>query len=244
MNDPYPVPAPKRVLVADDDENIADVVRLYLTKMNYEVDLAFDGLQAETLLKEREYDIAVLDIMMPGADGLQIVRHLRRFSDLPVILLTARTSDIDKVAGLQIGADDYMTKPFNPWELVARVEAVLRRARPSREDAPTLIRLGHLEIDPSDRSARIAGEPVSLTPTEFELLLTLVRFAGVAMDRRKLLEIVWGTAFFSARTVDVHIVKLRAKLPNAGLKIETVWGSGYRLVEVEHVEGPTTRRIG
>jgi DNA-binding response OmpR family regulator len=236
------LPQPQRVLVADDDANIAELVQLYLSKQGFDCDLALDGTQAQTLLRDRVYDLAVLDVTMPGANGIQIVRDLRRYSDLPVIFLTARTSDIDKVAGLQLGADDYVTKPFNPWELVARVEAVLRRARPLRRSRPQAVRLARLELDPEDRSARAAGEPVALTPTEFDLLLTLVRFAGVALDRRKLLELVWGTSFFSPRTVDVHIVNLRAKLPDAGVKIETVWGSGYRLVEVSRVEGTSKRK--
>jgi DNA-binding response OmpR family regulator len=236
------LPVAQRVLVADDDTNIAELVQLYLSKQGYECDLAFDGTQVQALLKDHEYDLAVLDVMMPGANGIQIVRNLRRYSDLPVIFLTARSSDIDKVAGLQLGADDYVTKPFNPWELVARVEAVLRRARPLRQAESQAVRLARLELDPADRSARVAGEAMSLTPTEFDLLITLARFAGVALDRRKLLELVWGTSFFSPRTVDVHIVNLRAKLGDAGVKIETVWGSGYRLVEVNRVEGTSKRK--
>jgi DNA-binding response OmpR family regulator len=183
------------------------------------------------VLREQPFDLAVLDIMMPGADGLQIIRNLRKRSELPVIFLTARSSDVDKVAGLQFGADDYVTKPFNPTELVARVQSVLRRTRASAEPAGERIAIGELRMDVRNRTATIKGAPVTLTPKEFDLLATFTRFANVTLDREKLLDLVWGTSFYGMRTVDVHIVRLRSKLEGSGLKIETVWGSGYRLVE-------------
>ena len=220
-----------RVLVADDDRNIADLVRMYLQKAGYDVTVANDGDQTERLLKEQSFDIAILDIMMPGPDGLQIVRHLRRRSELPVIFLSARSSDVDKVAGLQYGADDHVTKPFNPAELVARVQSVLRRSRSGGEPQMEELSVGELHMDIVNRKARIRQQDVSLTPKEFDLLATFARFLNVTLDREKLLDLVWGTSFYGMRTVDVHIVRLRSKLEGSGLKIETVWGSGYRLVE-------------
>jgi DNA-binding response OmpR family regulator len=220
-----------RILVADDDRNIADLVRMYLAKAGYDVTLARDGEEAQKLLKEQPFDLAVLDIMMPGPDGLQIIRNLRKRSEMPVIFLSARSSDIDKVAGLQLGADDYVTKPFNPTELVARVHSVLRRSRAVLEPAGEQVQIGELWMDVRNRRATIKGQAIALTPKEFDLLATFVRFANVTLDREKLLDLVWGTAFYSMRTVDVHIVRLRSKLDGSGLKIETVWGSGYRLVE-------------
>jgi DNA-binding response OmpR family regulator len=220
-----------RILVADDDRNIADLVRMYLAKAGYDVTIASDGDATMRLLKERPFDLAILDIMMPGPDGLQIIRNLRKRSEMPVIFLSARSSDIDKVAGLQFGADDYVTKPFNPAELVARVQSVLRRSRSASEPASENIEIGELAMDVRNRRATIKGEPVTLTPKEFDLLATFARFANITLDREKLLDLVWGTSFYSMRTVDVHIVRLRGKLEGSGLKIETVWGSGYRLVE-------------
>ena len=222
---------PARILVADDDRNIVDLVRMYLQKAGYEVVVARDGDEAQRELRSNGFDLAILDIMMPGPDGLQIVRALRRRSELPVIFLSARTSDIDKVAGLQFGADDYVTKPFNPAELVARVQSVLRRSRSLTEPAGEYISIGELRMDVPNRTATVKGEPLSLTPKEFDLLATFARFANVTMDREKLLDLVWGTSFYSMRTVDVHVVRLRSKLEGSGVRIETVWGSGYRLVE-------------
>ncbi len=220
-----------RILVADDDRNIADLVRMYLAKAGYDVVVAPDGDAAQRILRDERVDLAVLDIMMPGPDGLQLMRAIRRRGDLPVILLTARGSDIDKVAGLQLGADDYVTKPFNPAELVARVQSVLRRSGEHGPDAAENIAIGELRMDVRNRLATVKGEPVPLTPKEFDLLATFARFANVTLDREKLLDLVWGTSFYGMRTVDVHIVRLRSKLDGSGLKIETVWGSGYRLVE-------------
>ncbi len=219
------------ILVADDDRHIVDLVRMYLAKAGYEVVTARDGDEANRLLREQQFDLAVLDIMMPGQDGLQIIRNLRRRSELPVIFLTARTSDVDKVAGLQFGADDYVTKPFNPAELVARVQSVLRRSRSATEPSGEQISVGELRMDVMNRRATVKDAALPLTPKEFDLLATFARFANVTLDREKLLDLVWGTSFYSMRTVDVHVVRLRSKLEGSGVKIETVWGSGYRLVE-------------
>ena len=228
MNDTETAP---RVLVADDDVNIADLVRMYLARAGYDVTVAHDGDETQRLLREQPFDLAVLDIMMSGSDGLQIIRNLRRRTEMPVIFLSARSSDIDKVSGLQLGADDYITKPFNPAELIARVHSVLRRSRVASEPAGELISIGELRMDVRNRDATVGGEPMTLTPKEFDLLATFCRFVNVTLDREKLLDLVWGTSFYSMRTVDVHIVRLRSKLDGSGLKIETVWGSGYRLVE-------------
>jgi len=232
MSDSSPAP---RVLVADDDESIAELVRLYLSRQGYDVELAGTGTQVMARLKDAAFDLLLLDIMMPGASGLQVLRELRAYSELPVIFLTARSMDIDKIAGLQLGADDYVTKPFNPWELVARVEAVLRRRRGGPE-TPTAqrVQVGALQVDVPERRVTVAGKLVEMAPKEFDLLATMARLPGVMLDRTKLLELVWGNAYFGTRTIDVHVVKLRAKLAGSGVKIETVWGSGYRLVEENH----------
>ena len=218
------------ILVADDDEHIVELVTMYLRRAGYRVETAFDG--DETLRKTRELKPAllVLDIMMPGQDGLQICRALRRRSDVPIVLLTARSSDIDKIAGLRFGADDYLTKPFNPDELVARVDTVLRRASSGPPQAqPERLRLGDLVLDMTRRTAVANGHAVSLTPKEFDLLATFARFPNVALDREQLLDLVWGTSFYAMRTVDVHVARLREKLKGSPLRIETVWGTGYRL---------------
>lgn len=219
------------ILVADDDEHIVELVSMYLRREGYAVETAFDG--EETLKKARELhpDLLLLDIMMPGPDGLQVCRTLGRRNDIPIIFLTARTSDIDKIAGLRLGADDYVTKPFNPDELMARVGAVLRRAR-AAAGAPEQerIRVGDLTIDLGEHRATAHGRELTLTPKEYDLLATMARFPGVVLDREQLLDLVWGTSFYAMRTVDVHVARLREKLRDTGVRIETVWGTGYRLV--------------
>ena len=219
------------ILVADDDRHIVELVTLYLEKAGYRVQPAYDGDQAQRFIDEGHPDLAVLDVMMPGPDGFQITRSLRHRGSLPVILLTARTSDIDKVTGLRDGADDYVTKPFHGPELVARVEAVLRRSSARQGEPAPVDRLeaGSLEIDIASRTAVLGGSELSLTPKELDLLIAFARFPDVALDRQHLLEIVWGTHFFSYRTVDVHVGRLREKLQGSDLRIETVWGTGYRL---------------
>ena len=220
------------VLVADDDAHIVELVAMYLQRSGYRVEPAYDGSEALRKARELKPDLLVLDIMMPGEDGLQVCRALSRPGGVPIIFLTARTSDVDKIAGLRLGADDYVTKPFNPHELVARVDAVLRRAG-DREIASNgdVNRIGALVIDSSARTAEMAGRRLTLTPKEFDLLATMAGFPGVVLDRDQLLDLVWGTSFYAARTVDVHVARLREKIKGAGVRIETVWGTGYRLVE-------------
>lgn len=233
---PTAVPSRGRVLVVDDDPQITSLIALYLRKHGYETTVAGDGDTAERLLREESFDLALLDIMLPGPDGLELVRAVRKRGDLPVILVSARASDVDKVAGLHLGADDYVTKPFSPSELMARVESVLRRSsRSSATSASAGITVADLVIDTESRVASVNGRGIALTPKEFDLLSVLCRFAGVALDRDKLLDLIWGSNFYSMRTVDIHILRLRKKLAGAGVIIETVWGSGYRLREADGV---------
>jgi DNA-binding response OmpR family regulator len=222
---------PELILVADDEENIVELVSMYLRRAGYKIETARDGDETLRKVNELHPALLVLDVMMPGPDGLQISRQLRRRSDLPIVLLTARSSDIDKIAGLRYGADDYVTKPFNPEELLARIEAVLRRAGngPAQPNLEERIEVDGLVIDLAERSAAVDGKQVALTPKEFDLLTTFARFPNVTLDREQLLDLVWGTSFYAIRTVDVHVARLREKLRKSQLRIETVWGAGYRL---------------
>ena len=218
------------ILVADDDEHIVELVGLYLRRAGFAVETAYDGDEALRKATELHPALLVLDVMMPGQDGLQVCRTLSRRGGVPIVLLTARSTDIDKVAGLRLGADDYVTKPFNPDELVARVEAVLRRSRTSSGvQPPERLAIGGVEIDLGARTAAIGLTLLALTPKEFDLLTTFARFPGIVLDREQLLDLVWGTSFYAIRTVDVHVARLRDKLKGSGLRIDTVWGSGYRM---------------
>jgi len=218
------------ILVADDDQHIVELVSLYLRRAGYRVETAFDGDEALRKARDLEPALLILDVMMPGPDGLQVCRQLRRKGDVPIVLLTARSSDIDKIAGLRLGADDYVTKPFNPDELVARVDAVLRRAGNSTQAAAAeRLAIGDVEIDVDAHSATLRGRQLALTPKEFDLLVTFARFPNVVLARERVLDLVWGTSFYALRTVDVHVARLREKLKKSRLRIETVWGTGYRL---------------
>jgi two-component system response regulator ResD len=219
------------VLVADDDEHTVELVSLYLRRAGYRVEAAYDGEQTLRKARESRPALLVLDIMMPGPDGLQICRKLR--GQVPILLLTARASDIDRIAGLRLGADDYVTKPFNPDELVARVAAILRRAAASTRLNLETVELAGLKIDGDRREAKAAGRPLPLTPREFDLLVAFAHFPNIALDRDRLLDLAWGTSFYGHRTVDVHVARLRDKLGGSGVRIETVWGTGYRLVPEE-----------
>ncbi|HEC21905.1 MAG TPA: response regulator transcription factor [Chloroflexi bacterium] len=224
------------ILVVDDEQNIIELARMYLEREGFRVIAAQDGQTALDRIAGESPDLIVLDLMLPEVDGWEVCRRTRARSDVPILMLTARDDDIDKIVGLEIGADDYMTKPFNPRELVARVRAILRRAAtaPPREtgEVPPL-RVGDLVIDPARREAEANGQTLALRTKEFDLLHALAEHQGLVLSREKLLEMVWGFDFYGqTRTVDVHIAHLRAKLAKAGssLVIETVWGVGYKLV--------------
>jgi DNA-binding response OmpR family regulator len=219
-----------RVLVVDDERNIVQLVRLYLSKEGFEVDSAFDGKQALEKIHGHRPDLIVLDLMMPEMDGLTVCRELRKTSNVPIIILTARTDDVDKVVGLELGADDYVTKPFNPRELVARVKAVLRRSQGMAEPAEVL-EGGDLRLDVPRREAYLKNQPLTLRAKEFDLLTAFLQNEGLVMDRERLIQRVWGHDFYGdSRTIDVHVAWLREKLAGSNVQIQTVWGIGYKLV--------------
>ncbi len=221
------------ILVVDDEPTIGEVVSAYLQRAGYETRVAIDGDEALAAVAERSPDLIVLDLMLPGTDGLEVMRRVRERSDRSsaIILLTAKGGESDRVSGLRLGADDYVVKPFSPAELVARVDAVLRRVDTVREEEPTLT-FGPLVIDPTARQVHCASEPIALTSREFDLLLFLARHPGRAFTREELMDHVWQYAFYTdTSTVTVHIRRLRAKLepePEQPRWIETVWGVGYR----------------
>lgn len=224
----------KRVLIVDDEAHIRELARMYLEQEGFQVEEAADGEEALTRWQRDAPDLIILDLMLPKMDGWQVCRTIRASSDVPIIMLTARSDDVDKIVGLEMGADDYVTKPFNPRELAARVKAVLRRVQASSEsvepkEAPLV--LGDVHIDPAAREVRIKGHPVELRAKEFDLLWTLARHAGQVLSREQLLSQVWGYDFYGeTRTVDVHIAHLRRHLKGSRVSIETVWGIGYKLV--------------
>jgi DNA-binding response OmpR family regulator len=222
-----------RALVVDDEANIRELVGLYLQSAGLEVEYCTDGAEAVSRACDGGCDIVVLDIMLPSMDGIEVCRRIRERSDVPIIMLTAREGDLDKVGALETGADDYVTKPFSPPELVARVRALIRRAGThAATSAP--IRIGTLELDPATRDVSVGGSHVALTAREFDLLHALARQPGVVLTRRQLLEAAWGFAeYVDERGVDVHIRHIREKLGDdaaAPRFVETVRGVGYRAV--------------
>ncbi|MCA9927740.1 MAG: response regulator transcription factor [Anaerolineales bacterium] len=220
------------ILVVDDEANIRDLAQLYLEKDGYQVVTAVDGLQALDMIKHESPALMVLDLMLPELDGWEVCRRVRAGSSLPILMLTARDDDIDKIVGLEMGADDYLTKPFNPRELVARVRAILRRLTPQTGPTATQARqLGNVIVDPTSREVTVDDTRVTLRTKEFDLLLTLMDHLNIVLSRDQLLDLVWGYEFYGqTRTVDVHIAHLRDKLSDSTLTIETVWGMGYKLV--------------
>ena len=227
-----PSPAGHRVLVVDDERHIVELAALYLGREGYQVESVGDGAQALTRFGQLKPDLIVLDIMLPGIDGLTVCKEIRKQSQVPIIMLTARDEVTDKVVGLEVGADDYLTKPFHPQELVARAKALLRRAR-QEPDQPRLIRAGNLEVDLERHEVRHGEKKIALRPKEFDLLALLARHPGRVFQRSELLDLVWGYDFPGyTRTVDVHVQQLREKLGSGGVAdpaIQTVWGVGYRL---------------
>jgi len=221
-----------RALVVDDERPLVGIITSYLEREGFEVAAAYDGNAAVEAARAERPDVIVLDLMLPGIDGIEACRQIRGFSDAYIIMLTAKAEELDKIVGLSTGADDYLTKPFSPGELVARIRAMLRRPRASTSDN-TPRRFGALEIDSLAREVTLATEPVALTRLEFDLLDTLSAEPRVAFSRRQLLEHVWGPTWFGDdHVVDVHIANLRRKLgddPNAPRFVRTVRGVGYRM---------------
>ena len=222
----------KTVLVVDDEPHIVELARLYLTNDNYMVEVARNGTEAMQKFSTLKPDLIVLDLMLPEVDGWEGCRRIRRDSDVPIIMLTARSDDVDKIVGLELGADDYLTKPFNPRELVARVKAVLRRS--TQAEQPKLsapLQFGNTTIDRDRHEVHIAGKAVELRMKEFELLYTFVQHLGLVLERDKLLNLVWGYEYFGdTRTVDVHVAHLRDRLQNSSLNLQTIRGVGYKMV--------------
>jgi len=223
---------PQTVLLVDDEPSIVQLARLYLERDGFRVETVGDGNAALEAAGRLRGGLIVLDVMLPGLDGFQVCRRLRaQGSDVPIIMLTARDEDIDKILGLELGADDYLTKPFNPRELVARVKAILRRQERTVRPGSTIVHVADLIVDPASHEVTVKGSPLDLRAQEFDLLLTLAENQGHVLSREKLLELAWGFDFFGqTRTVDVHIGHLRRKLAASSVKIETVTGVGYKLV--------------
>jgi DNA-binding response OmpR family regulator len=220
------------ILVVDDEPEIVRLLRSYLEKDGYRVVTAYNGEEALYVARHEKPDLVVLDILMPKMDGLAFTRQIRREQDVPIIMLTARAEETDRIVGLEMGADDYVTKPFSPREVVARVRAVLRRAQPKSE-APPILRAGPIVLDRAEHTVTVAEEPVELTPTEFDILETLMKEPGRVFSREEILEAVHGVAFEAyERTVDAHVKNLRHKIeadPTTPRYVLTVRGAGYRL---------------
>lgn len=224
----------RTILVVDDEPNITRLLGMYLIKEGFAIETAGDGATAVQKARATQYALILLDLMLPGMDGLEVTRAIRRASDVPIIMLTARSEDVDKIVGLEIGADDYVTKPFNPRELVARVKAVLRRYEVSTSTERNVLSVGDLTVDLDRREVRVGDDAVEVRAKEFALLVALARRPGVVVPRERLLNEVWGYEHsVDTRTVDVHISTLRDRLTNANARIETVWGVGYKLIAGE-----------
>ncbi|HKJ27624.1 MAG TPA: response regulator transcription factor [Anaerolineales bacterium] len=221
------------VLLVDDEPSITQLCQMYLEQEGYRIEAVGDGKAALDAVHKLNPALIVLDLMLPGMDGFEVCRRLRaEGSSVLVLMLTARDEDIDKIVGLELGADDYLTKPFNPRELVARVRALLRRAGGAKElDASEVFHIGNLSIDTARREVLVEGEQVELRTQEFDLLLAFARHQRMVLSREQLLNLAWGYEYFGqTRTVDVHVAHLRKKLSGAAAQIETVTGVGYKLV--------------
>ena len=228
--------ADELVLVVDDEKTLVKALKFNLEKEGFRVEQAYDGEEAVKKVFSLKPDIVVLDLMLPKLDGFEVCRRIRRRLSVPIIMLTARAEDIDKVLGLELGADDYLTKPFNSRELVARIRAILRRSTVREEEAKKVIQIGELKVDLLQHRVHLNEQEVNLTSKEFALLSFLAANAGNVYSRRQLLEKIWGTEYYGdLRTVDVHIRHLREKIeddPGNPKLIITVWGTGYKMREV------------
>lgn len=221
-----------RVLVVDDEARMRKLVKDFLTRKDYIVDEAPDGEAAiEMFFADTKYDLIILDVMMPNMDGWEVCREIRKLSQVPIIMLTAKSEEADELLGFELGVDEYVTKPFSPKILVARVDAILRRT--SNIDANKVAQEGDLEVDEAAHTVKVKGENVELSFKEFELLTYFIKNKGIALSRENILNNVWNYDYFGdARTIDTHVKKLRAKLGDCGDYIHTIWGMGYKF-EVE-----------
>jgi len=218
------------ILVVDDEPNILELAKLYIEQEGYRVEGVGNGNDALSRLDTAKPALVVLDLMLPDIDGFEVCRQIRKKSDVPILMLTARKEDIDKIVGLELGADDYLTKPFNPRELVARVKAILRRYQAGLRPGQA-IEVGNLSIDSARREVTIDGQPLTLRTKEFDLLATLAQNLGIVLTREQLLDMVWGTDYYGeTRTVDIHINHVRDKISGSNASIETVRGIGYKMV--------------
>jgi DNA-binding response OmpR family regulator len=221
------------ILIVDDEPSITELSRMYLERDGFRIESAADGESALVAVERHQPALVVLDVMLPKLDGFEVCRRLRTSqNDTAILMLTARDEDIDKILGLELGADDYLTKPFNPRELVARVKAILRRGESKVSDGARPIHIGDLTIDPARREARASSRTLDLRTQEFDLLLTMAEHRGLVLSREQILQKAWGFDFYGqTRTVDVHIAHLRKKIEGSSVTIETVTGVGYKLVE-------------
>ena len=221
----------KKVLVVDDEKLIVKGIRFSLEQDGMEVDCAYDGEEALEMIRNKEYDIILLDVMLPKLTGFEVCQHIREFSSVPVVMLTAKGEDMDKILGLEYGADDYITKPFNILEVKARIKAIIRRTSPKPKEADKVIESGDMKLDCEGRRVYISGREINLTAKEFELLELLVVNANKVYSRENLMKLVWGSSYpGDVRTVDVHIRRLREKIesnPSEPKYVHTKWGVGY-----------------
>ena len=221
-----------KVLIADDNKQIVSILSEYCKKNNFTVSTVFDGEAALKEIEENEFDVILLDVMMPKKDGFDVCRQVRTFSNVPIIMITARGEDYEKIMGLEIGADDYIVKPFSPGEIIARINAILRRITPKNDESAKIFIYDNLEIDLNNFTVKINDEIISLTKKEIEILWTLATNQNKVFTRENLLDLIWGFDYFGeSRTVDTHIKRLRAKLDNYKhdkWNIKTIWGVGYK----------------
>jgi len=221
-----------KVLIADDNKQIVSILSEYCKKNNFTVSTVFDGEEALKEIEKNKFDIVLLDVMMPKKDGFDVCHETRKFSNVPIIMITARGEDYEKIMGLEIGADDYIVKPFSPGEIIARINAILRRIMPKNDQSEKIFTFDNLEIDLNNFTVKVNDEIISLTKKEIEILWTLATNQNKVFTRENLLDLIWGFDYFGeSRTVDTHIKRLRAKLDNYEHKkwnIKTIWGVGYK----------------
>ena len=221
-----------KVLIADDNKQIVSILSEYCKKNNFTVSAVFDGETALKEIEKNKFDIVLLDVMMPKKDGFDVCRETRKFSNVPIIMITARGEDYEKIMGLEIGADDYIVKPFSPGEIIARINAILRRIMPKNDESEKIFTFDNLKIDLNNFTVKVNDEIISLTKKEIEILWTLATNQNKVFTRENLLDLIWGFDYFGeSRTVDTHIKRLRAKLDNYEHKkwnIKTIWGVGYK----------------